>query len=428
MPDIAQVEEIYSSEVHEIIEYAPSWLVRFGTVLLSALFLLLLIMSWLIHYPDIIKAPFKLTSVSAPKALYSNIDGEIVRLFVKDGERIVAGQVLAYLKSTADHDEVLDLEKALGELSKIKSLTNASNLRLSIHNYQNLGELQSAYLSFTKGYTDYISYIEKGYNLNKRTMLEKDLQELKNLEANLWEQKTFYAKASEIAEQEFHINEQLFHDKVIPLLENKREESKLIARKIPLKQVEAEIINNRSQQNEKLKELNELDKAINDAPLQFHQLLYSFQNEIKSWKYKFIITSNVSGKIYFPSTLEEKQFVSNKQELFYIDSGNEEYFGELKIPQYNFGKVRKDQLVIIKLNSYPYHEFGAIEGRIESISEVASKDSSFLAKVYMVNGLTTNFGKQIKYRSGINATGEIVTEDTRLIHRIFFNFYKAFDM
>ncbi len=93
--------------------------------------MLVLIVSaaWLIHYPDIIKAPFRLTSVDAPKAVYTRTEGKLIRLFVHDNTTVRKGALLAYLESTADHDEVLQLANHLDSLSAWINTGRAGRLR-----------------------------------------------------------------------------------------------------------------------------------------------------------------------------------------------------------------------------------------------------------------------------------------------------------
>ena len=127
----------------------------------------------------------------------------------------------------------------------------------------------------------------------------------------------------------------------------------------------------------------------------------------------------------FSSILQEKQLLSANQEIFFIAPASSQFFGTVKIPQMSFGKIKTGQKVLIKFNGYPFQEFGSVDGVIAEISEVPAKDSTFLAKINLPNGLKTNFNKQLTYKIGMNATAEIITEDLRLIERFFQNFRKS---
>nr|WP_287101480.1 HlyD family efflux transporter periplasmic adaptor subunit [Hydrotalea sp. AMD] len=95
----------------------------------------------------------------------------------------------------------------------------------------------------------------------------------------------------------------------------------------------------------------------------------------------------------------------------------------MNIPQTNFGKVKTRQKVLLKLNAYPYQEYGYVEGRISFISAIPT-DSGYMAKVNLVNGLATNYYEALQYREGLTAQASIITADKRLLQRFYENFLK----
>jgi multidrug efflux pump subunit AcrA (membrane-fusion protein) len=98
-------------------------------------------------------------------------------------------------------------------------------------------------------------------------------------------------------------------------------------------------------------------------------------------------------------------------------SGNSGSYAELFVPQDKFGKILPGQKVLLKLAAYPFREYGTIEGRVDSV--IAGADSSgFTVKVSLVNGLTTNYRKQLTYRDGLAAEADIITADMRLSERL----------
>lgn len=103
---------------------------------------------------------------------------------------------------------------------------------------------------------------------------------------------------------------------------------------------------------------------------------------------------------------------------FFCRCGNSEYYAQINIPQNNFGKIESGQKVKLKFASYPYQEFGALEGKLGLINRIPT-DSGFVAKVNLPKGLLTNYNKEIAYHTGLSATAEIVTANTSLAERIF---------
>lgn len=398
--------EIYSEPVRDFLERIPSWLIRWGISVIFLIVLALLSLSYIIHYPEMVIAPLKLTSIDAPKPITAHTDGKLIKLLVIDNQMIKKGTVLGYIESTTDYQAVLEVE-ALG-------VTSGS-----------LGELQPAYQIFSQAQTQYFAFKRQGFYEKRRDLLQKDLADLQKLAINLEEQKVIHQQDLTISENEYQIQKKLAEQKVIAPLELKREESKLLAKKLPLKNLESSIINNSTEQTSKTKELMDLEKTISEQENLYIQAKNTFKSAIDTWKQRYVLIASADGILSFSSLIQEKMQVVANQELFNISSDKEQVLGTIQIPQENFGKVKEGQFVLIKFNSYPFQEFGAVRGIISMISLIPNpQQETYMAKVVFPNGLVSNYNKQIVYRNGMKATAEIITEDMRLIERILYSFRK----
>lgn len=411
-----------SEEAQEIISKRPPTIIRWGSSVFLLILFILLLLSYLIRYPDIVKVPFVLTSSNVPKAINAKISAKLAKLLVKENQEVSANTHLAFLEGTAKHEEVLALEKAL---RGVKNQTFGRFDSLKTLNIDSLGELQPAYQAFQTAYLQYLSFLKNGFYLKKKALLEKELFDLQTLASNLENQKKLHLKDLELAEAEFKIQEKLAESKIIAPLEFKREESKLLSKKMPLQQIDNTLINNISAQTAKQKEILELEKTISEQASIFVQAKHTLMSAIQDWKMKHILTATTAGKVYFSSFLQENQNLSIEQEVFFVATKNEQEFGEVNISQYNFGKVKRGQKVFIKFNAYPFSEFGMVEGKIDFISEIPLKDSVFLGKILLPKGLITNYGKKLTYKTGMTAQADIITEDSRLIERFFYDFRKV---
>jgi multidrug resistance efflux pump len=406
--------EIQSEAVRDFLEQIPSWIIRWGIVVISFVIIGSFSISYFVKYPDIVSTPFKLTTLDAPKTIVAKGDGKLVSLFVKDKAQVEKGQVLAFLEATASHDEVLQLER------------NLENESLDL---QNLGELQASYQTFNQAQIQYFSFQKYGFLTKRKVLLAKDLNDLKQLSQNISAQKEIQIEDFKLAENEYYTQKKLLDQKVIAPLEFKREESKYINKKLPIKNLESAQISNATAQTAKKKEIMDMDKTISEQENIYLQAKNTMKSAIEAWKQRYILTANMAGQISFSGIIEEKMQVLANQQLFFISNPNQNYYGAILIPQDNFGKVKIGQKVIIKLNSYPFQEFGMIEGKIQSIAEQPTNLNNleyYMARVNFTNGLNTNFNKKINYREGMIGTSEIITEDLRLIERLFYQIRKAF--
>ena len=98
------------------------------------------------------------------------------------------------------------------------------------------------------------------------------------------------------------------------------------------------------------------------------------------------------------------------------------------LPTSGAGKVQIGQEVVVKLDDFPYLEYGSVRGTVESISISKKQEQTtqgtveaYLVLVKFDNGLKTNYGEYIKTDKATSGTGEIITKERRLIERFFDN-------
>ena len=413
--------------VQEIISYTPPWVVRKGTVYFSLFFFLLFGLTFLVSYPDVIKGTMKLTSADAPKSVVPKMSGKLVKLFVKENALVKQNQPLAYLESTANHDEILRLSTQLDAIQKNVQSGYFSALNgLRKNNYTNLGELQPDYQRFEQTLTQLQSLTSNGFYTQKRGLLNDEITDLNFMSNKLSEQRDIYAKDYELGKAEFAKRQRLARQGVIASSELSEAESRLLSKQIPMKQAEAQIINNQAEQNGKQKELLELDKNLFEQKNNASESLRTLISAINAWKQKYIIVAPVSGKVIFQTTIQENQTITSDQELFYIGSStNSQNVGDVNIPQDNFGKIKIGQKVIIRFNSFASEEFGTVAGEVIYISQIPAKDNTYLVKIGLKNGLNTTYNKKITFINGMLANIDIITEDRSLADKILYQFRKA---
>ena len=150
---------------------------------------------------------------------------------------------------------------------------------------------------------------------------------------------------------------------------------------------------------------------------------YLIEKYVEEWKKKYLVISPIEGTIHFSGIVQEHQQLHVNQLICFVSSKTSRYYAEMYIPQFNLGKVRMGQQVLLKFPSYPYQEYGSMRGNIEFISTMPT-DTGYRAKVSLPTDLTTDYQKQIQYRDGLWAHGEIITEKIRLLERFYYNIIK----
>ncbi|WP_028523900.1 HlyD family secretion protein [Runella limosa] len=413
-----------SSEVDEILSLPPAWLVRWGITVFFFVLLILVLIGWFVKYPDLVTGNLRIVSDNYPKSVNAKLDGKLVKLFAKEADFVQKGQHLAFLESTADPEEVLALAAVVDSLVIDSQRNDLHKMyQLSIPFYFQLGELQKSFQVFQENYVRSKALLKGGSFDQKKAALQNDLSQLSILEDNLNTQIINHKSDLELSETDLQMNQKLQKEKVVADVEVRRSQSIFISKKQVLDQAKTAFNNNGMAQNQKRQELLDLEKTRIEQYNSLFQAINTLKSDIEAWKQRYVVSAPVMGKVSLLLPLQEGQTLKANQDLFYILPQSSGFHAEMYLGQYNFGKVKQGQEVIIKLPSYPFQEFGTVLGQVKSISELP-QDSTYLLKISFPKGLATSSKRKIPFRNGMMATGEIVTDDLRLIERLFYDFRK----
>lgn len=416
----------HTDDMQDIITSVPSWLLRWGITLFFCVLMLLLSLSAFIKYPDIVKTQLKITSPNMPKQVVPKITGKLVKLLVNNNDEVKQAQALAYIESTASHDKVLLLLTRLKQIQKQLSLNQPIDQSFLNNNDNNeLGELQASYQSFSQAYLTYKSSVEDGFLLKKRTYLQKDLSALSQQASQLQSERALQQRDFKLAEEEYGMHKKLEMQKVETPAELRQQESKFLSRKAPLLQTDAALISASTNSLAKQKEITELDNQVQEEKSRFLQALNSLISQAEDWRTKYVLSASQAGRVTYAGIIQENQMVTTGQDVFYVSAGNEQFFGEMSIPQDNLGKVKEGQEVLIKLKSYPFEEYGMLRGKISYLSDVPYRDSIFISNVTLQSKMSANLKKPVHLKQGLIADAEIITQNATILQRLTRNVIKA---
>ncbi|WP_316799044.1 HlyD family secretion protein [Pedobacter frigidisoli] len=415
-------ENLHSEEVHEIITAVPSWILKWGITLIFAILAGIVLMAAFIDYPDVVMVNVKVNSLNAPKAVLARQSGKLAALLVKDGDEVHANQPLGYFESTAIPAHVLQLSNSLKSLQA--KVNHAEAQQMVVPEGLNLGELQSSYQNFHQQYLQYVATLKNGYYLRRMAFLEKDLNSIKALGSQIEKQKKIQELEYANQEAEYKAYQKLYGSKVISRSEFQQQENKYLVSKYPLQQSETAILNNMSSYSAKEKELLDLKHTIYEEQSKFTQALNQCITEIDNWVMQHLFIAPVAGKVSFAGIVQQNQNLQSGQEVFIVNPGNTDFFGEVQIPQYNMGKIRRGATTLIKMHSYPFEQYGMIEGKLSYVSDVAYRDSVFIAKVSFDRFENKDVSRRIILKNGMQGSAEIITEESSLLQRFFRNIIK----
>lgn len=420
-----EADRIYSHEVREIISSKPVWIVRNGIAMFFIIIGLLFALTFFIQYPDIVKAPIKIVGNNLPKQIISKSEGRIVYLNALENKKVIVGDVLAILQSNADYKQVLLFKKWIDQ-TELDLKGNDWNAISQLETLNQLGDLQKNYQDIAQQIYQLSWAKTKGYFNQKRDAIAQDIQLINQSKENANSQKQLILQDLEMQQGLLTINEKLANEKVIAPLDLIKDKSIVIAKKQQLVQVDAADINQSANIVAKQKELLEIDKLNADIQLNFIAALFNAKSALTEWANRYILVASETGTLQFASYFQENSWIKTGQELFYIIPKQPTYFAELIASQQNFGKLKQGQQVNISLNSYQRNEFGVLQGTIINIPKVPYKDTSFLIKVKLNNGLQTNYKKTIHFSNSLTGTADVITAEATLADRLLYQWRGLF--
>lgn len=423
MPEESIYQQNHSEEVNEIITAVPSWVLRRGITVVFLVILSIILLAAFIRYPDVISTSLKINSLNAPKPVYAKRAGKLTELLLPEKKRVELGTPIAFLESTGSHRDVLKLSAQLKSLREMVLSAKPLSLSLLSPN-SNLGELQAAYQNFYQQYVQYLSTQKGGYYQEKRVFLERDLGSIKALKSQIVSQQKVQQKEYANIEQQYLSYQKLMAKNVISKSEFQEQENKYLSGKYPLQQTETALLNNTVAYATKEKEILDLENTIAEQRAKFLQAINSVISDTEVWINQYVVLAPVAGTLGYAGVIQQNQTVTLNQELFVINPGNTDFFGEIQIPQNNMGKIRIGQRTLIKMHSYPYEQFGMIRGNINYISDVAFKDSVFIAKVGFKTFENKDNLHKIVLKNGMLGNAEIITEESSLLQRFYRNIIK----
>ncbi|MCY1529044.1 type I secretion membrane fusion protein, HlyD family [compost metagenome] len=364
-----------------------------------------------------------MNSFNAPKTLLAPKNGKLIQLLVNDGDSVSENELLAFLETTAQPEEVLALSGILKQMQNLLNEGKTTALPDLLTGYR-LGELQGAYQVFYQEYLQFQATQTDGYYSKRRAFLQAELSDIGRLRKQILSQREVQRKEYRNAEEEYRRYQTLYNKKVISRSEYVQQENKYLSAGYPLQQSETALLTNTGNYAAKEKELFELQHSVNEQQVKFVQALNQFLTDTDSWMVQHVLCAPVSGKLSYAGIVQEKQNISANQEVFIINPGNTDFFGEIQIPQYNMGKIHKGEKALVKLRSFPFEQYGMIRGTLSYVSDAAYRDSVFMAKVRFDQFEQKDPKRKIVLKNGMFADVEIITEESSLLQRFFRNLIK----
>lgn len=421
--------ETNSEQIREILEKPPTNILKWGITIIFLIVFAMFFAAWVIKYPTVIPSQITITSQIPPHKIIAQSSGKITQLFINENATVKSNQVIAIIENTALFP---DIELLNNEIDKNKTILDDDSLmNFQFQNDLKLGSIQTFYINFKNAYEEYKEYIILLKNNKEFQILNNQIEINKGKLNSQSKQLKIYQNELNLTKKGYKRDEKLFYKGVISAKELEDKEKTLLSAERNYESVKNNkanvqiIISNLKKDINaitisKIESKNRLSRNVDEA----YEQLKVF---ILTWEKQYLLVSPISGSVSFFNFWAKNQYVNIGDEvLSIVPKSNNKITGRMLMPIQNSGQVKQDQKVIIRLTAYPYQEYGVLIGKVKNISLLPSQET-YAVEVDLSFPLKTTFNKKLDLKSELSGTAEVITEDLRLLERIFYQIRKIFN-
>lgn len=415
-----------SIQVREVLGKSPSWMIRWGTTLFFLIIMVLILGSSVISYNDIVNAEILISSETPPINVKANASRRISSLNVKPNQLVDSGMVLAVLENNAALKDFYYLKEKLKAFDLVIPFNDSLD-ELYPPNL-NLGDFQETYGEFVLALKNYYLYLKLSPDIKESEILQEQLAIQTKRNFLLKEQRFILRQNMKLAEIELDRYKTLLEKGVIAEAEYDIKYKEYLEDKMRLEEFQTTLASGELVKSDyRSALLRSRIQATEDLSLYLKSLENAYGKLISrmaDWERTYLLKSPISGKVTLFNQLIRNQSVTKGEVVFTIVPENiKNIIGFMKLPIRNSGKVKPNQKVIIKLENYPFEEWGSLKGTVRNISDVPNKsENPTYAVLVELSNLKTSSGKEIEFKSEMYGSAEIVVEELTILKRILYQF------
>lgn len=343
--------------------------------------------------------------------------GKVSRVLVQEGSLVKAGQVMMELDNEQANREVERLEKARTaaqiEWSQTQSLLAQLRLQAESRLDGLRAEMRANQIEIAQAQTNIATTGELLNQLHEdATAQETRLKKFQPLvDAGAIAQEQVFQVEHSLRERQRTITEHR------GALQRSTEDVGRLQAGVAQKQAAQAELQQQSQQQ--VREL-EIKLAQIQARISELDILIAAANSKVQERYLYAPTSGVVSVLNLQNPGE---VVRSGQPIAEISPANKPLILSAVLPNQEAGFVKMGMPVQVKLDAYPYQDYGIIPGKVVKISPDAQPDER-LGRVYQIEvELERNYinkdQQKITFKAGQTAMAEVVTRQRRIVDMLF---------
>lgn len=422
---LREIEQERSEEVKDILDRVPA---SFSTAIIVFLFFIfgvLVILGFVINYPDVITGQATLNASRPAVKVVMPSSGKLMLDGLKQKKLVKEGDLLAVVENGAFVTDVQVAKQLVNSFNPFSASFSCST-SINVPETLKLGEINVPYYQFRNALIAYQNACDNDAHQQQINQAILSLQEQReSLRQARRIMKTLDQTLS-ISHLSLQRDSVLFASGAISQEQLEKRLERFLQVKHSHQIGEADVMKSKASITALIGKADQLrieqDKHFIELKMSIVNAYTNLVASIENWERKYAMIAPISGRVEFLQFWSNNQYVYSDTEVFSVIPDDNPSKVEVILPSDGVGKVKKGQTVYVKLEDYPSREFGYLEGAVSDIflTKLNTKEGNVtLVHVHLTNGNITNYGIKVALKHGMNSTIEIITEEKRLIHRLF---------
>ena len=355
------------------------------------------------------------------------VGGKLEKQWVDDREEVQKGEILALLENPAKTEDVHTLKQFVRGLESC--LEHGRRPPKSFPKDLQTGSLQATYVQLLRQYENWQYFLHTDPTERQIDALKSEIAHLERLNASLKRQMNLYREEIAFQEKDYHRSEQLYQASAISAQELEKANIAFLQQRRQLESMETNRVQNDVRKGQLAAQVNDLRNKQSQAAYDFRsalkQLCEQFKGEWEGWDQNYAMRAPIGGRLNWTPGLGEGQYAGAGTVLGTIipPEGKGRMLARCRLPPQRLGKLESGAQALIRLDAYPYREYGSLRATLNTLPLIPVQDAqgerAYILDIPLPDTLTTNYGKNIPFQPELSGQVIIITEKRSLLERVF---------
>lgn len=415
-----------SDQMQEILGTPPSWLVRWGITVMLIVVAIVLAGAALFGYPTLVYADARISAENPPAMLVARSSGRMQRIMASDGQWVRRGDTLAVIDNAARYDHVVALSHLVAPFDTLPTWEQAPAWLLAALQRRNLvlGDLQPAYAALSDAITAHALFEQQQLHQQRIDAIAGELKAQQRHTVLLQRQLQLAGEDLALAQRQFARDSLLLAQGVLAPADLEPKQAALIAKR---QSIEGMRINQSSAQiaveqlrlsmaETALEQQSQRQSLANAVGAALSQL----RSALAQWERAYLLVASSSGMLTHMGVWSDLQEVQAGSPVFAITPDTMgRVLVYLTLPPSGVGRIANGHRALVKLESFPYMEYGVVEAEVVSIAAAPDANGLFPAVAALPQGAYTTLGMAIPLERELTGVAEIATDAQTVFQRLF---------